>query len=124
MTFQNLFNPDFVDFIKSLNDKKVEYILVGGYAVNLHGHFRGTGDMDIWVNPTQNNYQNLVNAFYSFGLSIFDMTLEKFLDTTSNDVVTFGRKPVSIDIMTKAKGLTFLKTFEQAVLFEIEKNVL
>jgi len=50
--FQNLFNPDFLDFIQAINLAKVEYVLVGGYSVNLHGHFRGTGDMDIWVKPS------------------------------------------------------------------------
>ncbi len=123
MTFQNLFNPDFVDFIKALNIAKVDYVLVGGYSVNLHGHFRGTGDMDIWVNPTTDNYQKLTNAFYHFGLSIFDMSLEKFLNIKENDVFTFGRKPVSIDIMTKVKGLVFKSSFKDSVLFEIDNDI-
>lgn len=45
----NIFNEHFRDFIKALNDNKVEYVLVGGMAVILHGYVRGTGDMDVWV---------------------------------------------------------------------------
>jgi hypothetical protein len=45
----NIFNADFSDFIVALNDNNVDYILVGGFAVILHGHSRVTGDMDIWV---------------------------------------------------------------------------
>jgi len=52
----NIFNDDFRDFLKSLNNNKVNYILVGGYSVILHGYSRTTGDMDIWVERTKENY--------------------------------------------------------------------
>ena len=51
----NIFNDDFQDFIQALNHHNVEYILVGGYSVILHGYARTTGDLDIWVNKTKNN---------------------------------------------------------------------
>ncbi len=75
----NIFNDDFKDFIKALNNNKVEYILVGGYAVILHGYNRTTGDMDIWVNQTKENYQKIVKSFHEFGTPVFDMTEENFL---------------------------------------------
>lgn len=123
MSFQNLFNPDFIDFIEALNANDVDYVLVGGYAVNLHGHFRGTGDMDIWVKPTKTNYRKLSNAFFDFGLSLFDMVESKFLDTESYDVFSFGRKPISIEIMTKVKGLDYTNTAKNRISFEIKKGV-
>jgi hypothetical protein len=101
----NLFNPDFRDFLKALHLHKVDYLLVGGYAVILHGYERVTADMDIWVRCTSENYKKIVLAFRTFGLSLFDMTLENFLNTEKWDVFRFGRKPVAIDIMTKIKGL-------------------
>ena len=58
----NIFNNDFRDFI-ALNNNTVEYILVGGYSVILHGYVRTTGDMDIWVNKTEDNFRKLENAF-------------------------------------------------------------
>ena len=48
----NIFQTDFRDFIQALNDNKVNYILVGGFAVIIHGHARVTGDMDVWVERT------------------------------------------------------------------------
>jgi hypothetical protein len=57
----NIFNQDFQDFIIALNKCKVEYLLVGGYAVILRGYNRTTGDMDVWVNKTPENYQKLSN---------------------------------------------------------------
>lgn len=116
----NIFNDDFRDFIQCLNNQKVEYILVGGYAVILHGYRRVTGDMDIWVNRTKENYSRLVAAFNEFMLPVFDMTEDKFLDTNSADVFSFGRSPVSIDIITQLKGVNFDEAFSQVQIFEEE----
>ena len=50
-----MFQPDFLELLRLLNDEKVEYLIVGGYAVAAHGHPRFTRDLDIWVNPTMKN---------------------------------------------------------------------
>lgn len=44
----NLFNDDFRDFILAFNKANVDYVLVGGFSVVIHGYNRATGDMDIW----------------------------------------------------------------------------
>ncbi len=103
----NIFNDDFRDFIAALNNNEVDYLLVGGYAVIIHGYRRTTGDLDIWINPTFKNYQQLVKACHEFGLPILDMTEENFLQNDALDVFTFGRSPVSIDIMKNVKGCNF-----------------
>ena len=114
----NIFNDDFRDFIEAMNNYSVEYILVGGYAVILHGYRRVTGDMDIWVNRTKENYSKLTSAFAKFGLPVFDMTEVKFLDAETADVFTFGRPPISIDIITKLKGVEFNEAFLKAAQFD------
>lgn len=114
----NIFNRDFREFIQSFNDNEVEYILIGGYAVILHGHSRVTGDMDLWVKNTDENYKKLQKAFKQFGMPVFDMSLEKFLDNDRQDVFKFGRKPVAIDIMTKVKGLNFDECFDLSTIFD------
>ncbi|HEX5155469.1 MAG TPA: nucleotidyltransferase [Parafilimonas sp.] len=113
----NIFNEDFRDFIAALNNNHVKYILVGGFAVILHGHSRVTGDMDIWIKPTEENYIKLVSAFKEFGMSLFDMTKSNFLSVNKFDVFSFGRKPVAIDIMTKVKGLNFDEAYQQSKIF-------
>lgn len=117
----SIFNDDFLDFIDSFNKHNVEYILVGGMAVILHGYIRTTGDMDIWVNKTSDNYKKILKAFADFGLSIFDMTEEKFLDKEF-DVWSFGREPVRIDMMTEVKGISFDDAFANAQ-FYVENDV-
>jgi predicted nucleotidyltransferase len=107
-------NPDFSDFIESLNKFQVEYLVIGEYAVIYHGYNRTTGDLDIWVNATEENYERLSESFRFFGMSTFDMTVEKFLNTELYDVFTFGRPPVCIDILTKVKGLDFKEAFRNS----------
>lgn len=117
----NIFNEDFKDFLKALNAAKVEYILVGGYSVILHGYARTTGDMDIWANRTIKNYKKLLKAFEKFKMPVFDMTEENFLHHNEWDVFSFGRKPNRIDIMVQVKGLDFKIAFLQSKVFVIEK---
>jgi hypothetical protein len=116
----NIFNQDFRDFLISLNKNEVRYILVGGFSVILHGYSRTTGDMDIWVERNSENYNKLKNAFFEFGMPVFDMTEDNFLSHPNWDVFTFGNPPVAIDIMVKVKGLDFPTCFDHAVLFEDE----
>lgn len=111
----NILNQDFSEFLIALNEAKVDYILVGGYAVIYHGYNRTTGDMDIWVRPTKENFNKLKIAFQKFGLSLFDMTEEKFLKTELYDVFSFGVPPVCIEILTKVKGLDFEECFKSAI---------
>lgn len=123
----NILNEDFLDFLKLFNEFQVEYILVGGYAVIFHGYNRTTGDLNIWVKPNINNYGKMMVAFKAFGLSPFNMTVDLFLNSRENDVFTFGRPPVSIDILTKVKGLEFDKAFTNSsmVIFDgIEVNMI
>lgn len=120
---QNVFNPDFQDFIAALNTSEVAYILVDGYSVILHGYNRTTGDMDIWVKPSEENYTRLLKAFSKFGMSVFEMNLNRFLTPSQFNVFTFGRPPVSIDIITQLRGLTFDSAFAQAEWFEITETL-
>jgi hypothetical protein len=114
----NIFNDDFRDFISALNNSGVEYILVGGYSVILNGYVRTTGDMDIWVNKTKENYKKLLNAFLEFGMPVFDMTEKNFLDNPQIDVFTFGRQPSSIEILTQLKGIEFNEAYKSVQVFE------
>lgn len=116
----NLFNPDFREFLEALNNNQVDYILIGGYAVILHGYSRTTGDMDIWVRKTTLNYQNLENAFHEFKMPVFDMTLENFLHNDEVDVFSFGVLPARIDLMTAVKELNFAESFANSSISEID----
>ena len=114
----NIFHEDFRDFLTALNEADVRYILVGGYSVVLHGYSRTTGDMDLWVDRSADNYERIKIAFHIFGMPVFDMTEENFLSHPIWDVFTFGSPPVAIDIMVKLEGLNFEDVFDKSIYFE------
>jgi hypothetical protein len=111
------FNEDFKDFLKAINNHQVEYILVGGMAVILHGYVRTTGDMDVWVKKTKDNYGRIVKAFDEFGMPVFDMTEKNFL-SDKFDVWMFGVEPVKIELMTAVKGLDFDEAFKKSLIHQ------
>ena len=110
----NIFQEDFRDFLKALYEEDVDYILVGGFSVIIHGYSRTTGDMDIWVRKSKENYWKLVKAFFKFGMPVFDMTEWNFLHHPEWNVFSYGKSPVAIDIMTEVKGLDFDQCFEKS----------
>jgi hypothetical protein len=112
----NIFNEDFSDFISCFNRHDVRYLLVGGMAVILNGYIRTTGDMDVWVEKSENNYIKILHAFRDFGMPVFDMSRERFLDDQF-DVWSFGRDPVRIDLMTAVKGIDFDEAYAKAQFF-------
>lgn len=119
----NIFNTDFYDFLVSFEKAKVEYVLVGGYSVIIHGYQRTTGDMDLLVNSTEENYTRIKMAFQDFGMSLFNMTLERFLNTSDFDVFEFGRPPTTIDILTKMKGVEFLEAYNNRIRYQVEDEL-
>jgi hypothetical protein len=116
----SLLNVDFQDFLRALRAAEVKYVLVGGYSVILHGYSRTTGDLDIWVERTAENYERLVRAFHLFGMPTFDMTSYNFLHNPELDVFTFGRPPVAIDIITQLKGLDFTEAHTGSADTEVD----
>ena len=102
---------DFREFIECLNAREVEYILLGGYAVVAYGHVRTTGDIDFWVNPTEENAQRVIKARSDFGFRFSNLTTLDF--TTSDHVVQLGYPPLRIDIMTSTSGLIFDEAYSR-----------
>ena len=66
-------NPYYIEILSSLNSHEVEYILVGGLAVGFHGYPRYTGDMDLWINPTNSNMEKLYNSLIDMGYEPTDV---------------------------------------------------
>lgn len=110
----NLFNEDFREFIQSLNINNVEYLLIGGYAVILHGYIRSTGDMDVWVHKTEENYENLIKALHQFGVPVISKS--EFLGNEF-DVWGFGKEPNKIEIMNYVKGIEFQDAYLKSDIY-------
>ena len=106
------FPQDFNEFLKSLNDHHVDYLLIGGFAVALYGYPRATADMDIWVSRHRENAERLVSCLREFGFDTPDLTPELFDDP--NRIVRMGVAPVRIEILTEIDGVEFEECFRRA----------
>lgn len=95
-------HPDFRDFLTALNQNKVEFVLVGAFALAHFGYVRGTGDMDCWIKPVPENAANTLKALDDFGFQSVSLSAE---DLLSGDVIQLGFPPVRIDLLTRLTGL-------------------
>lgn len=73
-----IFNSNFKEYVELLVKNKVEYLIVGGYAVGAHGYPRYTGDLDIRVNPTPDNAKKVLACLSEFGFSSYNLTYKDF----------------------------------------------
>ncbi|POS01231.1 hypothetical protein Q361_11232 [Flavobacterium croceum DSM 17960] len=113
----NLFNIDFLEFLQLLDKHEVDYLLVGGYAVILHGYGRSTGDMDLWINKTTQNYNKLKLVYQDFGVPVF--SIDDF-ESEKIDVWSIGIEPRKIEILTKVSGLSFNEAFKNRLFLNLE----
>ncbi len=103
--------PDFKEFLKLLNNHKVEYLLVGGYAVGYHGYPRATSDMDIWIAVNPINAKKIVNVLNEFGFDAPELTTDLFLE--ENKIIRMGVPPVRLEIITTISGVDFDSCYQQ-----------
>jgi predicted nucleotidyltransferase len=111
-------NPDFKEFIKSLNDNNVRYLVVGGYAVALHGYPRYTKDMDVWVEMTQENAARIVKALDQFGFGSLNLKESDF--TEPDQIIQLGYPPRRIDILATLPGVEFSECYPSHTTVDME----
>ena len=104
-----LLPKDFKELLQLLNSKKVEYLVVGGYAVALYGYPRATGDMDIWIALSKDNAHKTVEALKEFGFNTPQLTEELFLEKEKN--IRMGNPPLRIEILTSIDGVEFTECY-------------
>ena len=100
---------DFKELLQLLNSKKIEYLVVGGYAVALYGYPRATGDMDIWIAISKDNAHKTVEALKEFGFDAPELTEELFLEKEKN--IRMGNPPLRIEILTSIDGVEFTECY-------------
>lgn len=105
--------PDFREFLKLLNSNKVNYLLVGGYAVGFHGYVRATADMDIWIERSRNNSKRMVKTLREFGFG--DENLHAGIFLKKDQVIRMGVPPLRIEILTSISGVTFSECYETRI---------
>lgn len=110
--------PDFRDFLSLLNSEKVEYLVIGGYAVGHHGYVRYTKDLDVWIAVAPDNLDRLRVALQRFGFST--TSLPDPLFQPPRTVLRFGTPPNRIEVLSEIAGVTFADCFSRRVGVESE----
>jgi predicted nucleotidyltransferase len=96
---------DFKEFLKLLNAKDVQYLLIGGYAVAFHGYPRATSDIDIWIAVDPENAERVVSALREFGFDLPELNKDLFIQ--ENKIIRMGNPPLRIEISTGISGVKF-----------------
>ncbi len=113
-------DQDFKEFIQFLNSNKVEYLVVGGYAVTAHGYPRYTGDIDFWVRPEKENAKRVLKSLFEFGFGSLDINETDLIK--KDFVIQLGYPPNRIDILTGVSGLTFDECWNEKKEFVFENE--
>ncbi|MBN9560636.1 MAG: hypothetical protein J0H14_07900 [Alphaproteobacteria bacterium] len=106
--------PDFKELLSVLNEHRVEYLVVGAYAVSIHAQPRATKDLDILINPDTANARKVFAALAQFGAPLQDMTAADFAE--SGPFFRMGREPISVDILTDIPGVDFDAAWKRRVV--------
>ncbi len=101
---------DFKEFIQFLNARAVEYVIVGGYALAIHGYVRYTGDIDFFIALNPDNAEKMVNVFRDFGLNTPELNSALFLD--EGKILRVGSEPMRLEVLNKISGVDFAECYQ------------
>jgi len=97
--------PDFRELLALFNANKVDYLIIGGYALAFHGAPRFTGDLDLFVKPDADNARRIIQSLDQFGFNSVELSADDF--QRPDHVVQLGVPPVRVDILTAITGVSW-----------------
>jgi Nucleotidyl transferase of unknown function (DUF2204) len=109
---------EFKEFLRLLEAREVEYLVVGGYAVSFHGYVRPTLDFDVWVSPSEQNAKKVFQVLNEFGFPTTGMT-----ETTLTEIgvgVRTGVPPLKLEVITFAEGLDFDAAYQNRIRVNLD----
>lgn len=115
-------DKDFKEFIELLNEHKVNYLVIGGYAVNYHGYPRYTKDIDFWLWMTEENIKNLMKAIKAFGFGELNLSLDDFMNP--ENIIQLGYEPYRIDLLVDVDGVDFKECFKRRTEAELDGTLI
>ncbi len=104
-----MLNQDFKEFAALLDSNKVEYLIVGGYALAAYGHPRYTGDLDFWIGNESANARRVLQVLNEFGFGALGIALDDL--TAPGSVIQLGYPPRRIDLLTSIDGVEFAPSY-------------
>ena len=110
--------PDFLDLLKYLNEEKVEYLIVGGMAINYYGYHRSTGDLDILVDVSSDNQERLATALRRFGFSSEAVRRRPLLQKPK--FIRIGQPPIRVENHSEISGVEFAECARRAEICSVQ----
>jgi hypothetical protein len=116
----DIFLPFHKQIFSLFEKHNVKYLLIGGYAVVIYGYNRGTADIDLWVEPTNENKYRIINAFRELNLSDESLKLLSSIDFEGEvKVLNMGEEPNKVDFLTRVQGVSFDEAYTQKKSFPL-----
>lgn len=113
-----MLNQDFKEFAELFNSNRVEYLIVGGYALAAYGHPRYTGDLDFWIGTDPSNARRVLHALEEFGFGALGIGLDDL--TAPGRVIQLGYPPRRIDLLTSIDGVDFAASYARRMLVPLD----
>lgn len=113
-----MLNEDYKEMLQLLSEERVDFMVVGAYALGVHGYPRATGDIDIWIKPDTDNAKKVFNALARFGAPVDQISIDDF--TVEGVIFQIGVIPRRIDIITKIDGVSYEEADEDKIMVEVE----
>lgn len=104
-------NKDFEDFFRLLNKYKVKYLVIGGYAVIYYTEIMMTKDLDIWIEPTEENARKVVNVIKEFLSPNLELKERDFI--SKEKIFQIGIEPNRIDLISHIEGVDFKESYKK-----------
>ena len=98
----------------------IDFILIGGYAVNFHGYNRATGDLDVWLKPGSHNKMKVLIFLTKYGIDQESVEQIRQLDFARALVFSIGDEPYKTDFLTRVSGVTYEEADKEKIIFEHE----
>jgi len=98
---------DFRDLLVELADARAEFVLIGGWAMAVHGRPRATEDLDVMVRATPQNSERVHRALVAFGAPVGPHGIEPDAFAVEGPAYRFGTKPLRAEVLTQISGITF-----------------
>lgn len=116
----NIFLEEHQAILSHLISNHVDFLLIGGYAVIFHGYARSTGDMDIWVRPTDDNKQSLLKALKDDGYDVQELDALFEMDFTKHMAFSIGDEPGKIEFINYVNLVSFEEAIQNKILYDFE----
>jgi len=113
-----MLNEDYKDILQLLLKGKVKFLVVGAYALGVHGYPRATGDIDIWVEPNQENAKKIFEVLGKFGSPVKEISEETF--STKGIIFQIGVPPRRIDLITEIDGVKFTNAYKNKKIVALQ----